>query len=147
MECRGCLQQKNPLTERLHAENIDVACIQETHLNTNHRFTIRGYQTLKMNREGRHKGGVLILVKNSIAAKDFQVDTNGEAEIHSVKITVDNSVLTIFNLYCPSDKDLSLQAMERPTENCLLIGDFNSHSTSWGYDETEQRGDNLRTGR
>ena len=65
-------------------KNIDVACIQETHLNINHRFTIRGYQTLKMNREGRHKGGVLILVENSIAAKDLQVDTNGKAEIHNV---------------------------------------------------------------
>ena len=33
--------------------------------------------------------------------------------------------------------------MEIPTENCPIIGDFNNHSTSWGYDETNQRGDNV----
>ena len=93
-----------------------MACIQETHLNSNHRFTIRGYQTFRMNREGRHKGGVLILVKNSIAATELKLDTNKEAEIHRVKITVDNSVITIYNLYCPSDKNLSLQTIDIPAE-------------------------------
>ena len=139
----GVYRKKIPLTERLHAENIDVACIQETHLNTNHRFTIRGYQTFKMNREGRHKGGVLILVRNSIAATEVKLDTNQEAEIQRVQITVDKSVVTIFNLYCPVDKDLSLQTMDLPPENCLVVGDFNSHSSSWGYDETDQRGDEV----
>ena len=52
-------QKKISLTERLHGDKIDVACIQETHLNSNHRFTIRGYQTFRMDREGRHKGGNL----------------------------------------------------------------------------------------
>ena len=26
-------------------------------------------------------------------------------------------------------------------QNCLAVGDFNSHSTSWGYGETDCRGD------
>ena len=114
-------------------------------MNTNHRFNIRGYQTLKMPREGRTKGGVLILIKNSLAATaiEEQLDTNQEAEIHRVKFTVDNSVITIYNLYCPSDKRLSLQHMDIPSENCLVVGDFNSHSTSWGYDVTDPRGDEV----
>ena len=69
----GVYQKKISLTERIHGDKIDVACIQETHLNPNHRFSIRGYQTLRMDREGRHKGGVLILVKNDIPAKDFKL--------------------------------------------------------------------------
>ena len=89
------------LTERLHTENVDMACIQEAHNHTNHRFSIRGYQTFRLDREGRHKGGVLILVRNSIAASDFKVDTNQQAEIHGVKITVDNSAISTLNLYCP----------------------------------------------
>ncbi|PVD27236.1 hypothetical protein C0Q70_12391 [Pomacea canaliculata] len=139
----GVYNKKLALTERLHAEKIDVACIQETHLNPNHRFTIRGYQTFRMDREGRHKGGVLILVKNNIPARDFQVDTNQQAEINGVKITVDSTVLTIFNLYCPPDKELSLQTLDIPAENCLAVGDFNSHSTCWGYDETDNRGEEV----
>ena len=105
----GVVNKKVPLTERLHKEEVDVACIQETHLNTNHRFSIRGYKTFRLDREGRHKGGVLILVRNNIAASDFKVNTNQQAEIHGVKITVDNSTINVLNLCCPPDKDLSLQ--------------------------------------
>ena len=95
-----------------------------------------------MDRDG-HKGGVLILVRNTIPATDFKVETNQQAEIHGVNITVDNSVLTIYNLYCPQDKDLSLRNMDLPTENCMVVGDFNSHSTCWGYKETDRRGDEV----
>ena len=104
----GVFNKKVPLTERLHKEDVDVACIQETHLNTNHRFSIRGYQTFRLDREGRHKGGVLILVRNNIAASDFKVDTNQQAEIHGVKITVDNSAINIFNLYWQIENNMLL---------------------------------------
>ena len=100
--------KKVPLTERLHKEDIDVAWIQELHLNTNHRFSTRGYQTFRLDREWRHKGDVLILVQNNIAASNFNVDTNQQAEIHGVNITVDNSATSILNLYCPPDTDTSL---------------------------------------
>ena len=46
------------LTERLYKEDIDVACIQETHLHINHRSTIRGYQTFSLEMEGRYKDSV-----------------------------------------------------------------------------------------
>ena len=91
------------------------------------RFTISGYQAFRLDREGRNKGGVLILVRNNIAASHFKVDTNQQAEIHGVNITVDNSTISILSLYCPPDKDLSLR---------------NRHSTtSWGYGETQRRED------
>ena len=86
---------------------------------------------------------MLIVVRNNIAASDFKVDTNQQAEIHGVKITVDNSTINILNLYCPPDKDLSLQHIHVPSQNCLAVGDFNSHSTSWGYGETDRRGDEV----
>ena len=34
----GVFNKKVSRTERLHKEDVDVACIQKTHLNTNHRF-------------------------------------------------------------------------------------------------------------
>ena len=139
----GIYNKKLPLTERLHTEHIDVACIQETHLNPKHRFSIRGYQCFRMDREGRHKGGVLILVHNSIPAVELHVDTEQQAEIHGVKIVVEDVDITIYNLYCPTDKDLSLQLLNAPAENCLVIGDFNSHSTCWGYEETDKRGEEV----
>ena len=82
----GAYRKKISLTERLHRDKIDVACIQETHLNPNHRFSIRGYQTFRMDREGRQKGGVLILVKNA-----SQLRTSKLTLVNSLKYTVHTS--------------------------------------------------------
>ena len=60
---KGVQNKKVSLTNRLPQDKIDVACIQEIHLNAHHRFSIRGYQVMRYDREG-HKGGVLILIRN-----------------------------------------------------------------------------------
>ena len=41
------------------------------------------------------------------------------------------------------DKDLSLQSINVSSQNCLAVGDFDSHSTSWGYGETDCREDEV----
>lgn len=96
-----------------------------------------------MDREGRHKGGVLILVKNNIQAIGICVDTESQAEIHGVRLSIKGEDITIYNIYCPADKELSLQRLQTPQENCIVLGDFNSHSTNWGYNETDKRGDEV----
>ena len=40
----GVRQKKLELQQFLKAQKIDVCCIQETHLNNTHRFSIRGYE-------------------------------------------------------------------------------------------------------
>ena len=40
----------------LKERNIDVCCIQDTHLNSSHRFSIRGYETFRRDRKDRPKG-------------------------------------------------------------------------------------------
>ena len=140
----GLYRKTVTLKQRLQAENIHVACIQETHLNPDTRMpSIRGYTPFRMDREG-HKGGVLILVKNNIVVtEDFKIATNKQAEIHGVKIKINDREICIFNIYCPQDKALNLHAMEIPSENCIVLGDLNSHSTSWGYAENDKRGDEV----
>ena len=51
----------------------------------------------KHNREGRTKGGAAILVRNSILAKDFVVNTNDEAEIQGVEMTIGSQKLKLYN--------------------------------------------------
>ena len=51
--------------------------------------------------------------------------------------------MNIYNVYRPDNKDLSLRSMNITDENCLIVGDFNSHSTSWGYSENNARGDEV----
>ena len=64
----GVSKEKIPLAERLRKKDIDIACIQESHLTDNLWFMMRGYQNYRMDRMERHKGGVLILIKNHIPA-------------------------------------------------------------------------------
>ena len=140
----GLYRKTTALKQRLSEDKIHLACIQETHLNPANRLpSIRGYTPFRMDREG-HKGGVLILVKNNlIVTEDFKVETNQQAEIHGIKLRVDDREITLFNMYCPQDKALNLQSMNIPGENCIVLGDLNSHSTSWGYNENDRRGDEV----
>ena len=137
----GIQNKKLAFSQRLQKEDIHIACLQETHLKELQRCSVRGYQVYRQDREGRQKGGVAILVKNSIPAQDFTVDTNKEAEIHGVSIKVEHQQMKIFNVYCPPDKNLSLDHMDIPEEQCLIVGDFNSHSKAWGYSEADRRGE------
>ena len=139
----GLYRKTTALKQKLATENIHVACIQETHLNPNHRLSVRGYTSFRMDREG-HKGGVLILVKNNIAVlEEYKVDTNQQSEINGVKIRIEEKEMKIYNIYSPQDKELSLQTLDITGEDCLVIGDMNSHSTSWGYEENDRRGDEV----
>ena len=84
-----------------------------------------------------------LLYSTVFPATGIQVDTNHQAEIQGVKVTVDGSDITIFNLNCTPDKELSLHFLNIPSEDCLVVGYFNSQSPSWGYDSTNKRGEEV----
>ena len=97
-----------------------------------------------------HKGGVMILIKTEITAKDFQMKMersegtgNIQGEIHGVDITINQTCIQIFNIYYPDNKDLSLQNFDVPQENCIGLRDLNSHYTCWGYEANNARGDEI----
>ena len=139
----GIYRKKTCLQQRLKEEDIHIACLQETHLNQKYRFTIRGYQTFRKDRENRSKGGVMILVKNNLNAIPFEVETQEQAEIQGVRVINDKETITIFNVYCPQDKDLSLTEIKTQDKTCLILGDFNSHSEAWGYSQADPRGEEI----
>ena len=104
----GVYQKKISLEERLRQEDIEIACLQETHLKENQRFNVRGYQTFRQDRVGRTKGGIALLVKNTLSAKEFSVSTNDQAEIQGANIVINNQQMEVINVYSPPDRDLSL---------------------------------------
>ena len=138
----GVWGKKEALKHRLHEQKIDVACLQETHLKNSHRFSIRGYQTFRKDRESGPKGGILILVKNDLPAIELDVEPGDQAEIQCIKIK-DKREITLFNCYCPPGKQLNLDKMAIPPERCIVLGDFNSHSPSWGYPDLDLRGEEI----
>ena len=139
----GIQNKKAALSERLRQQDIDIACIQETHLKENIRLNIRGYQVVRQDRTDRIKGGIMMLIKNSIPFQDFSVETDHQAEIQKIKVTLGNDILTIYNEYCPVDKNLSLEKIEVEENDCIIVGDFNSHSEAWGYPESDRRGEEI----
>lgn len=139
----GIHRKKVHLTKRLHDEDIDIACLQETHLTDNLRFSIRGYQVFRHDRVERTKGGVMILVKNDFPTEVKILNTDNQSEIQEATVIVNDSALKIFNVYCPPEKDLSLDTIPIPEERCIIVGDFNSHSEMWGYSTADKRGEEV----
>ena len=58
----GVQKKKQALQVFLKENKIDIACIQETHLNQNIKFFVRGYDIFRRDRMTGHKGGVLTLI-------------------------------------------------------------------------------------
>ena len=141
----GIWNKKEALKNRLDTCKIDIACIQETHLTDKNRFSIRGYQTVRQDRLSGSKGGVLILVKNDINISEMKLKTEDDSEMIGIKLSEHDPQLIVYNCYCPPLKSLSLEKLEIPEEGCIVTGDFNSHSQSWGYRETDARGEEVES--
>ncbi|CAG5129898.1 unnamed protein product, partial [Candidula unifasciata] len=137
----GITNKKLELENILNEEQIQICCLQETHLTEDTVFKIRGYQCFRSDRKGRKKGGILTLVRNNITACQTEVYMDG-AEYQILKLQTGNADFYLINYYCPSDRPQALDTIP-VEEKMILCGDFNSHSQSWGYDHIDQRGEKL----
>ena len=63
------------------------------------------------------------------------------AENQTMIIQTTNLNFTIMNYYCPNNVNLNIQNVK--TGNCIIVGDFNSHSQSWGYNHIDNRGEEI----
>ena len=64
------------------------------------KFIIRGYETHSMPRKERSKGGVIILTRLGLAAKEFQINTDNQSEIHGILYHQTSKYLKIFEAEC-----------------------------------------------
>ena len=128
----------------LYRKQVSVCCIQETHLQADQIFKVRGYQCFRSDRQGRRKGGVLTLVKNNIHAYEKTSFMDG-AEYQLLQLKTDKMEIVLLNYYCPNDKPLNLSSVPVPDSNFVAVGDFNSHSQSWGYNHLDKRGEEVET--
>ena len=81
------------------------------------------------------------MVRNNIHAAEGCTNLDG-AEYQCLKVRSKTSEFNLVNYYCPNDKPLSLDTID-VTDSFIIVGDFNSHSQSWGYDHTDARGEEL----
>ena len=107
-------------------------CTQETHLKSTYIFSILGYETHCVDQVDRLKGGVLTLVKAIIPSKEVQRSEKADTEYIIVTLILPDRNLTICNLYSPPNKAMNLHILQPNSEDWMSVGDFNSHSPSWG---------------
>ena len=58
-------------------------------------------------------------------------------------IAVEISGVLVVNVYKPPKSPLIPKNLPRTSQSCIFAGDFNCHSTEWGYHETDKNGDLL----
>ena len=105
---------------------------------------MRGYETYRQDREERSKGGILTLVKNSIPSSELCRSQTGDTEYLGVKVIISDDVtITVFNLYSPPDRQIELDSIEPGSTDWIILGDFNSHSPSWGYTDLDSKGEEV----
>ncbi|BFY98463.1 hypothetical protein BsWGS_01503 [Bradybaena similaris] len=139
----GVSNKKIELQEFLRKHEVDVICIQESHLKEPTRFSVRGYECFRHDRPTKAKGGIITLVKTSIPAVEIDRSNDTELEHLTVKLLFDKDHLLITNCYSPPTTPLTLHRITINEANHLIVGDFNSHSPSWGYEATDPRGEEL----
>jgi hypothetical protein len=65
-------------------------------------------------------------------------------ETIAVSVHLPRTKLTICNIYIPNNRDFSLDDIERIIQQLpnsfILVGDFNSHSETWGSYKSDHRG-------
>ncbi|UYV78935.1 hypothetical protein LAZ67_17000317, partial [Cordylochernes scorpioides] len=65
LNINGTQRKKKELTCLLRDNNVHIACLQETKLNHNLRFNIKGYTTLRKDISGKFGGGLAVWIKTS----------------------------------------------------------------------------------
>ena len=88
-----------------------------------HRFSVRGFDTFRRDREHGPKGGLLILVKNTYPAAEIHRSGDENTEILGIKVMLEGNPLSIYNLYSPS-KALHLHAIQLEEERWIIMGDL-----------------------
>ena len=106
--------------------------------------SIKGYAILRndVRSDSIAHGGVLIAVHHSLPARRLHLGSTLQAV--AVRAYICHREVTICSLYLPPGTALPLTELRRLLAELpspvLVVGDFNSHNTAWGCDQTGTRG-------
>ena len=104
----GLMRKKTELEHIMNKENIDICCIQETHLQKDKTFKVRGCQCLRTDiGGGRRKSGIITLVKSNINAYMSSSSNDGE-EQHAITVNTLKRDILLVNYFCPNNVNLAL---------------------------------------
>ena len=124
------------LSEMCKREWCHCLCLQETHRSINlPRPKIAGMSLIV--EHPHNKYGNDILIRNDLKVKKIYERVQGTVEI----ITIMMPGVVIHSMYKPPNDPFELPALNHRNLPHIVIGDFNSHSTTWGYTRTDNEDD------
>jgi len=121
-------------------QDCEILLLQETNRGEDqNRPKING-MTLIIERP-HNKYGSAIFLKSNIAVKSASKSETNNIEI----LTVDLGKCSITSIYNPPNENFVFEEQEnfRDNNTRIVARDFNSHSISWGYAETNNDGDKV----
>lgn len=130
------------ISKFLLEENIDMALIQETHIENDnqqhYRGKIHGYDLLGATYHRSY--GVATYVRSNIENTQL-VQSTTDDDIHQVTTKIAD--ITVVNIYKPPQIQWPQRMLHLHPHPAIYAGDFNSHHTTWKYRTTDENGEQL----
>ena len=117
-------------------ERCHCLCLQETH---------RGADSFRSQMDGmslvaespHKKYGSAVLIRDDLKVEKISVKTLGTVEL----LTIVMPGVVVHSVYKPPNDQFELPALGHRNLLHIVIGDFNSHSTTWRYNTTDDNGE------
>jgi len=143
LNVEGLSRDKSNYLARLLPElKADVVLLQETHVpdedQMHCRRNIDGYKLISATYHKQY--GTATYIRNDISNLSHIYTTMaGPGSITATSV----ANITILNIYKPPNEKWPMPTLPPVQHPSVFAGDFNSHHTSWGYDENDENGDFL----
>ena len=117
----------------------DILCLQETHKNERPP-NIPGMHLIVYHKSPIYGSAIYAKEKSHIMSSD-KIDKVSEDDMEV--LLVETIKVTIIAVYKPPATPFKWPQTLTQNKPTVIIGDFNSHSTLWGYKENNHDGDSL----
>lgn len=132
--------------------NLDIFICVESWLTADTDFNFPGFVTFRKDRQHARGGGILILIRKNIAFTELKDIRSPDQSVEICGIHINNVNPPLDILACYRSPGLTLtqanwNAILRNMQqnNCIFMGDFNSHNTIWNCRYTDRNGERLAT--
>ncbi|KAL4135432.1 hypothetical protein QTP88_007041 [Uroleucon formosanum] len=122
-------------------QNVDILLIQETHKSDEEQLSKRGFINgyTVAGATYHSKYSTATYVRENLKWKFIQAtDYNN---IFIIQIEINN--LSVFNIYKPPNISWTLPMTLNIQHPSVVMSDFNSHHTTWGYNDSDKNGEDL----
>ena len=142
--CRGIRTSITDIQYLIRLSRPMVVCLQETKLAPGANCSVAGFTVYRKDlvSDTVAHGGVLIAVHSSLPAKQLVLSTTLQAV--AARVHLGRVPVTVCSVYLPPGVALPSAELRQLVSELppplLLLGDFNSHNTVWGCEDTDARG-------